>query len=217
VAALAPPDLAPLGALRLVTPRLELRLGDPGEILALGRLAEDGIHPPDRMPFAVPWTDRAGEPDFLDSFVEFHAQARRAWRPEAWDLHLLVRAGGELVGTQTLSAEDLATGRTVSTGSWLGRRFQGRGIGTEMRAAVLELAFRGLGAEAACSGALAGNDASLRVSEKLGYVQVGTSTVAPRGELVDHRDLRLERAAWRAPVPVEIEGLAPCLALFGIG
>jgi len=213
----APLDLTPLRGLRLVTPRLELRLGDADEIVALCRVAEAGIHPPDEMPFGVAWTDRVGEPDFLDGFVEFHAQARRAWRPDDWNLHLLVWAGGELVGTQSMSASGFATRRTVSTGSWLGRRFQGRGIGTEMRVAVLELAFRGLGAVAACSGALAGNEASFRVSQKLGYVHVGTSTVAPRGTFVDHRDLRLERAAWRPPVAVELEGLAPCLPLFGAG
>ena len=39
--------------------------------------------------------------------------------------------------------------RTVGTGSWLGRPYQGRGIGKEMRGAVLALAFDGLGAEVA--------------------------------------------------------------------
>jgi RimJ/RimL family protein N-acetyltransferase len=53
-------------------------------------------------------------------------------------------------------------------GSWPGRRYQRQGAGTEMRAAVLFLAFDGLGALAAESGALEGNDASSRVSGKLG-------------------------------------------------
>jgi RimJ/RimL family protein N-acetyltransferase len=85
-----------------------------------------------------------------------------------------------------------------------------------MRAAVLELAFRGLGAETARSGAIDGNVASLRVSEKLGYRQVGRSTVAPRGEEVGHADLELRREDWQPPFPVEIEGLEPCLPLFGL-
>jgi len=84
-----------------------------------------------------------------------------------------------------------------------------------MRTAVLELAFRGLGAEVARSGAIDGNAASLGVSEKLGYREVGRSTVAPRGEVVGHADLELSRDEWRPPIDVEIEGLATCLPLFG--
>ena len=36
------------------------------EVLELGRLAERGVHPPDEMPFSIPWTDGIGEPGFLD-------------------------------------------------------------------------------------------------------------------------------------------------------
>jgi RimJ/RimL family protein N-acetyltransferase len=104
----------------------------------------------------------------------------------------------------------------VGTGSWLGRRFQGRGVGTEMRTAVLELAFRGLGAERARSGAVDENIASLRVAEKLGYREIGRGTVAPRGVELPHTDVELRREDWRPPVPVEIEGLGPCLPLFGL-
>jgi len=85
-----------------------------------------------------------------------------------------------------------------------------------MRAAVLELAFRELGAETATSGAIVGNEASKRVSEKLGYTTTGTSAVSPRGEPLTHFDLRIERDAWASPVPVEIAGLDGCLPLFGL-
>lgn len=46
---------------------------------------------------------------------------------------------------------------------------------------LLELAFDGLGAASAESGAIEGNAASARVSKKLGYADVGEGTVAPRG------------------------------------
>jgi len=62
-------DLTPLFRLRIRTPRLELRLGDEEEALALGRLAESGVHPPAEMPFSVPWTDGTGDPSFLEGFV----------------------------------------------------------------------------------------------------------------------------------------------------
>lgn len=209
-------NLAPLYDLRLSTPRLELRLGSPDELVALARLAEEGIHPSEEMPFAVAWTDSIGEEDFVASVVGYHETTLRNWRPKSWRLNLLVFASGELVGSQSLIAEHLAARREVDTGSWLGRRHQRQGIGTEMRAAVLELAFCGLGAVAAHSGAIVGNDASKRVSEKLGYRVTGMSTVSPRGTPLQHYDLRIEATEWKSPVPVEIAGLDGCLPLFGL-
>ena len=58
-------DVSALYGLRLRTPRLELRLGSHEELVELGQLAESGIHPPEEMPFAIAWTDRIGEPDFV--------------------------------------------------------------------------------------------------------------------------------------------------------
>jgi RimJ/RimL family protein N-acetyltransferase len=209
-------NVAPLYDLRLRTPRLEMRLGTREELVALGRLAQEGIHPPDEMPFAVAWTDRSGEEGFVESFVEFHEAALRDWAPEQWTLNLLVFAGGRPAGSQSIGAESFASSRAVGTGSWLGKRFQRQGLGTEMRAAVLELAFAELGAETATSGAIIGNEASERVSEKIGDPFTGTSTVSPRGEPVLHYDLRIDRDAWRCPVPVEIVEVGGCLPLFGL-
>ncbi len=199
-----------------MTPRLELRLGTRNELVGLGCLAQEGIHPPEEMPFAVAWTDRSGDEGFVESFVEFHEAALRDWRPEKWTLNLLVFTGGRPVGSQTIAAANFASTRTVATGSWLGKQFQRQGLGTEMRIAVLELAFRELGAVAATSGAIVGNQTSKRVSDKLGYTIAGTSTVSPRGEPLLHYDLMIERDAWASPVPVEIVGLHGCLALFGL-
>lgn len=209
-------DLQPLYGLRLTTPRLELRLGSHDELVELGRLAEQGVHPPDEMPFAVAWTDRIGEPDFLDGFVTFHEQHLADWSPEQWNLNLLVWEPGTLVGTQGVLSMDVTTRRRVATGSWIGRAHQGRGIGTEMRAAVLELAFRGLRAVSAESSWLEGNAASKRVSEKLGYVEYSLGEKSPRGTPVVEHGVEIERDAWRCPVPVTIEGLEPCLPLFGL-
>jgi hypothetical protein len=78
-------------------------------------------------------------------------------------------------------AKQFAIIREVSTGSWLGAAYQRRGFGTEMRAAVLQLAFDHLGATAARSGAFTDNPASLRISEKLGYRTDGASSHARRG------------------------------------
>jgi RimJ/RimL family protein N-acetyltransferase len=205
-------NVEPLYGIRLRTPRLELRLPTDDELEQLREVALAGIHPRESMPFAVAWTD---EPE-LASFVAFHQGLRRNWRSDAWDLGLAVWVDRRPVGFQGVAGEDFARMRIVSTGSWLAADFQRRGYGTEMRTAVLELAFRGLGAELARSGYVDGNDASRRVSEKLGYVVVGRGERTPRGEPVGETEVELHREAWRPPVPVEIVGLEPALPLFGL-
>jgi RimJ/RimL family protein N-acetyltransferase len=211
-------DLTPLYGLRLRTDRLELRWPDEDEIAALGRLAQTGVHDPDEMPFLVPWTDGIGEPGFLEEFVGFHERLRREWTAENWSLELGVWAADELIGVQGVTAHDFAVGREVKTGSWLAQRFHGRGFGTEMRAAVLELAFHGLGAEVAVSSVLDGVDASLRVSQKLGYVDDGESWVEVRGERRHDTRMRLTRDRWidQERTSVRISGLEPCIPLFGL-
>jgi RimJ/RimL family protein N-acetyltransferase len=209
--------IRPLFALRLRTPRLELRLPVGAELLQLAHLARAGIHPPETMPFRVAWTDGAGEPDFLDQFIAHHDERRASWQPGRWGLNLGVWVEGEPAGSQTIEAEDFEETRTVSTGSWLGQRFQGHGYGTEMRAAVLELAFAGLGARRARSGFIEGTVASQRVSQKLGYEPAGEGIRAPRGVPVRELKFVLTRDQWtrHRTIPVVIDGLEPCLPLFG--
>lgn len=213
------PDPTPLSALyglRLRTPRLELRLGSRAELEALAAVAKAGIHSRDEMPFAVPWTDASAEPGFVDDFVAHHEQVLDAWTPEEWRLNLLAFHDGAPVGSQALRATGFSVARTVDSGSWLGATSQGRGLGTEMRAAVLELAFGHLGARTAQSGWLEGGAAqSAGVSARLGYREVGTHLEHPRGEPVSHHDLVLEAADWTCPFAVEIAGVEPCLPLFG--
>ncbi len=211
-------DVSALSPLRLRTARLELRLPTEDELVELAQLAEQGVHPPEAMPFFVAWTDGVGKPGFVDDFVAFHLTQRETWRPERWHLLLGTWAEGELAGTQGLSAENFATTRTADTGSWLGQRFQRRGIGTEMRAAMLALLFGGLGGEVAASGALEGNVASARVSAKLGYELAGKAVASPRGVPVREEKFRLTRERWQARdrITVAIDRLEPCLPLFGL-
>jgi RimJ/RimL family protein N-acetyltransferase len=201
----------PLRDLRLRTPRLELRLPTDDDLLELYGVAEGGIHPPDEMPFFVPWTDDLNE----DAFLAYHRGSRESWSPESWQCDFVTLLEGRVIGTQGIAAKSFAEERTVETGSWLGADFQGRGYGFEQRAAVLEFAFGGLRARAATSGALVHNLPSQRISEKLGYRLTGTREVAPRGKPVPHYDYRIERNEWRCPIPVEIGNIEACLPLFG--
>ncbi len=211
-------DYFPLIGLCLRTPRLELRLPTPEELGDLAAVAAEGIHDPAVMPFLTSWTDRPPEQVAL-AVIQRHWQRLGNWTPEDWTLNLTVFHAGHAVGQQGVWAHDLAITREVSTGSWLGRRFHGKGIGTEMRAAVLHLAFEGLGAQEALSIAFADNVASLAVSRKLGYTPDGFGRQAIRGELsIEHR-LRLTREAWERHrrIQVTVEGLQACLPLFGLG
>jgi RimJ/RimL family protein N-acetyltransferase len=93
---------------------------------------------------------------------------------------------------------------------------QGRGLGTEMRAAVLLLAFDHLGATTARSAAWSDNPASLRLSEKLGYRPDGTATFARRGAAAT--EIRLLLAAEQFIRPewtLEVHGLDGCRETLG--
>jgi RimJ/RimL family protein N-acetyltransferase len=146
-------NVEPLWQLRLHTERLELRLPTEAELVELFHVAEAGIHPPEEMPFFVPWTDDLR----LDAFLEFHGGTWESWRPEKWTLNLITFRDGRPIGSQSIEAENFSANREFQTGSWLGAPHQGHGLGTEQRAAVLELGFRGLGAVAAVSGSLVHN------------------------------------------------------------
>ncbi|MBO0769994.1 MAG: GNAT family N-acetyltransferase [Actinobacteria bacterium] len=207
----------PLAGLRLRTPRLELRWPSLRDLDELAALAAEGVHDPAIQPFAVAWTD-APPAERARSTLQFHWAKWASWQPADWSLNLVTVVDGVIAGTQAMEARDFAVIREVTTGSWLGLGHQGHGIGTEMRAAVLHLAFEGLGAEYAVSAAHADNAASLAVSRKLGYAADGIERYPVRGRAVQGVRLRLDRAAWQGhrSVPVEITGLEPCLPSFGL-
>jgi RimJ/RimL family protein N-acetyltransferase len=207
----------PLFDLRLRTERLELRLPTDDDIGALVEAIDAGVHDPATMPFNIPWTD--AEPVARRRSAAQHWWGQRAsWQPDDWKLGLAVVVDGRPVGVQDLFATGFPVLRQFHTGSWLTRSVQGRGIGREMRAAVLHLGFAGLGAEAALSCAFADNPASLAVSRALGYEENGRGRAAPRGEVREQVSFRLTREAWAATprIDVEVEGLDGCLDLFGL-
>ncbi len=148
----------PLFGLRIVTPRLELRPPSDEDLADLAAVAADGVHDPDFMPFSVPWTE-GGPETAARNVLQFNWRLRGDWKPEAWHLSLVTVVDGEVVGTQGILANDFGITKTVETGSWLGKRHQGKGIGKEMRAAVLHFAFGGLGAEVALERRMAGQPA----------------------------------------------------------
>jgi RimJ/RimL family protein N-acetyltransferase len=210
-----PNDAWPLFDLVVRTPRLEIRLPSDPELLVLADVAAAGIHDPGTMPFTNPWTD--AEPAVIRRSALQHWWSRRAeWRPHRWTFTGAVFIDGQPVGVQDVAAENFDRLRAVSTGSWLGRAFQGRGLGIEMRAAILHLAFAGLDATVAYSGAFIDNERSRRVSKAFGYEDNGVAVVDRRGRPDRVINLRLERDHWEAVrrADITIEGLEPCLPFF---
>jgi RimJ/RimL family protein N-acetyltransferase len=211
------PEPWPLRHVVLRTPRLELRPDDDAGLLELVDEAHRGVHPPEQMPFLVPWTDT--DPRELGRRVLQHFWGVRSrFAPDHWSITFLVRHEGRVIGMQEVSGDDFGILREIVTGSWIGMRHQGRGFGTEMRAAVLAFAFDHLGAVRARSAAFTDNLASHRVSARLGYRPDGSMWVARRGEPAE--DVRLVltpedfvRPGWT----LDVEGLEPCLPLLGAG
>lgn len=211
--------LWPLYGLRLRTGDLELRLPDEELMAELAELTREPIHDPATMPFFVPWTDAPAD-ERVRSTLQWHWRCRGQWSPESWRLELVALRGGVVVGTQGVHGTSFAVTREVETGSWVGGRHQGQGVGSAMRRAVLHLAFAGLGAVAARSGAFSDNPASLRVSERCGYRPDGTETKDRRGERATIVRLLLTREEWEARSAswpeVTMEGVEQSRALFGV-
>jgi len=208
----------PLFDVVIRTPRLEVRYPNDSLFIELANLAAQGIHDSDEMPFAAPWT-RAKSPE-LERSVFRHLWGHRAsWTPEDWHFVGAVVVDGRAVGLQDLFGKSFAVTKTVTTASWLGRAHQGQGIGKEMRAAVLHLAFDGLGAQLAYSGSFEDNPASFEVSRSIGYVENGDEIRDREGKPARLVRLKLTREVWEQSRRDDIEfvGLEGCLDWFGAG
>jgi RimJ/RimL family protein N-acetyltransferase len=208
----------PLFDLRVTTPRLELRYVNDELAADLMELAATaGVHAPDFMPFTTPWT-RFEPPALQQQGMQHYWRTRAKVSPDEWTIPLAVFDDGELVGVQDVAATSFVVTRSVSTGSWLGRTHQGKGIGKEMRTAVLHLAFDALGADVAHTSAFADNPASLGVTRALGYQENGWSIDAREGEPARHLRFVMTRADWepRRRDDITVDGLDACLPLLGL-
>lgn len=204
----------PLG-LRVTCGPLELRgIGDL-EMLALLEVVQDGIHPPERMPFYFPWTD-APAPEVPLNYLQWWARTLATWNRDAWSLDLCALWEGEVVGVQGVATSDFLTFRFGETGSWLGQRFQSRGIGTAMRQALCALLFDHLDFEFITSAAFSDNPSSLRVSEKLGFRENGIAWSKPRGARATTKRLLLLPEDFVRGEPITVEGVEPLRRFIGL-
>lgn len=210
-------EIWPLHDLELRTPRLLLRPIRDTDIPGLVAASLAGIHEPEVMPFAVPWT--RADPKALAL-----GTAQNVWRHRAeltkddWSVGFAILHDGEVIGRQDVSATRFADLKTIETGSWLTQRVQGHGFGKEMRAAVLLWAFDHLGAERAETAAMSWNAASAGVSRSLGYQPNGTHkmVIAP-GEVQDSSKYLLHRRDLVRPEwELQVSGHEAVAALLGV-
>jgi RimJ/RimL family protein N-acetyltransferase len=174
---------------------------------ALIELALDGIHDPEQMPFAMPWTDAPAE-KLPANYVQYQWGVRSGWSTEHWNLEFAVENEGQIVGIQAFFSSHYLVTRTGETGSWLAKKFHGQGIGTAMRQAICAFAFDHLDAEEVTSAAYADNPASNAVSRKVGYLPNGTFRKTRReGEWHTSQEWRLTPETFVRGVPITVSGL----------
>jgi len=198
----------PLLGLRITAGPIELRGITDDLLVLLAGLAAEGISSPGGPPFLAPWETEPPQ-DLPRFFAQYYWQLRADFSPGRWTAPLAVLWGGEPAGVQELFGDKYLVNRTTETGSWLGRRFQGRGIGTAMRQVIAAFAFDHLEAQHVTSAAFSDNVASISVSRKVGYTENGVDIWAREGKPVPHQRFLLSRGDLvRYEHPLVVNGLA---------
>ncbi|MFI2565080.1 GNAT family N-acetyltransferase [Paenarthrobacter sp. NPDC018779] len=191
-------NIWPPFGLTLTTPRLVLRPIFDADIPAAVAAARSGIHEPGKSPFSTPWAELPDN-ELAPKMAQWYWRCRAGFTPDDWTLLLGVWQGDDFLGVQDLAATKFAVLRTVHTGSWLKQAAQGRGIGKEMRAAVVSYAFDYLKAEVAESEAATWNQQSLGVSTSLGYEPNGLTRTVWGTKVEDVQKVRLTPESFKRP------------------
>jgi RimJ/RimL family protein N-acetyltransferase len=201
------------------TPRLTLAGASDDLLERIVPLVRAGVADAEPWPFDDPISFYADSPEREWQWLRGIWRGRGHVTPDSWRLYFAVLVDGEPVGMQDLSGRDFTRFGTVTSFSWLAPGSRRRGLGTEMRAAILHLAFAGLGAREAGSDAFVDNEGSNRVSRALGYEPNGTDWDTRRGEPARIQRWRLARKGWERGRrdDIELRGVQECLPVLRIG
>jgi len=206
----------PLFDLRLHCRGLELRVVRESDLARLAEIRPDDF---EHDPRSEMFSDLDLRQNLQRLVHQEYWRSLGTWSPSSWCLDMAVQSGAEVVGVQSLEAEQFPLLRTVDSGSWLVHAARGRGFGVAMRMAVLGLAFDHLGALAAVTSAESTNAASLGVSRRIGYAPNGVSLIMSGHGSIELTHLRLTAAQWHASGlgrEVTVAGLEQCRPWFGI-
>jgi ribosomal-protein-alanine N-acetyltransferase len=149
----------------LATEHLRLRAPLPQDAAALLRILGD---PEVTRYHNMPTLTTLAEAQEALERLEQRYTARQTIR---WAIELVEHS--EMIGTVGLLRFDFEL-RRAEVGYELARRFWGRGLTPEAVAAVIRYGFAVLGLHRIEAGVLPGNDASVRVLQKLGFLEEGT-------------------------------------------
>ncbi|RMB60005.1 GNAT family N-acetyltransferase [Tessaracoccus antarcticus] len=205
-------NYAPLHV-RVSTPRIELVGATDSLLEQLQGVVRAGKADAEPAPYDDPMSLYESDPDArVRQWLLGIWRGRGSVTSSFWRLYFVVMLDGEPVGMQDLVGDGFATFGSVTTFSWLSRDVRGRGLGTEMRHAILHLAFDGFGAVAATTDAFLDNDGSNGVSRALGYQQNGTDWATRRGEPGQLQRWRLTREEWlrHRRGDIHLHGVAEC-------
>lgn len=194
-----------MSTLRISTPRLELRIPDPAQWRTYAEAVAGRVVGPESAHFVGSWAQLVS-PEFEESFVAARHRTLTSCTASRWGIELGAFLDEELVGQASLYGRDFLVAREVITASGLRADLRGRGLGTEMRAGILALAFTRVGAKVAWSGASLDNVASNRVSEKLGYENVGLETRKTGGGEAVFTRQRLAMEVWKPTTGIRVAG-----------
>lgn len=205
----------PLLDVRVSTPTLELH-GATDELLdQLAVAVRAGKTHDDPAPYDDPMSFYETDPDLrVAKWLRAIWRRRGTVEPDAWRLNFVVIVDGRPVGEQTLTGVNFSTFGTVTTFSWLSSDQRGRGLGREMREAVLHLAFDGLEAKEASSDAFVDNNGSNAISRRLGYEPNGSDWATRQGEPALLNRWRLTRSIWepRRRDDIQLHNIEACHA-----
>lgn len=219
-------EIFPPYGLRITCRNVELRVLRDEDFPELVELVQNGISVSGLpMPFPRAWHEEPYAPGTPDGFpatsLSWWWTQRSTFAPDRWNLALTVRCDGELVGVQDVMAQDFPLTHWVTTGSWLGRAHQGRGLGTLMRQMAVGFAFDELDALTCESAYVVSNHASAAVSRKTGYVDNGRvhgvqHTREGTVGMEEQRVVVTPETYVRPGEPVTYEGTQALRRVFGI-
>lgn len=206
----------PLLDVRVSTPMLELR-GATDELLdQLAEVVRTGKTLADPAPYDDPISFYEPDPDLrVAKWLRAIWRGRGKVEADAWRLYFVVMVDGQPVGMQDLIGVSFSTFGTVTSFSWVSADHRRRGLGHEMREAILHLAFDSLGAKEASSDAFVDNRGSNTISRDLGYEPNGSDWATRHGEPTLLNRWRLTRDMWEQHRrdDVRIHNVEACLAL----
>lgn len=194
-----------LRPLRITTARLVLRLPDEEELRQFAAEIAGRVVPAGSAHFVGRWA-QVPAPQFVESFLTRRRRTLAIFTPARWGIELGAFEGERLAGQASVYGRDWPASREVTTASLVHPELRGQGLGTELRVGMLSLAFGVLGARVAWSGASVDNVASNRISQKLGYEQLGVEPRDTGGGTVPFTRLRLAASAWDPMPGVRVEG-----------